>query len=163
MAIDSKLRERDLVRMKVVDAMTSGQTKGRASVLQGKTQKPVGFEISEGIRTSVATWMKDPLKVGPEFLWPRRFHERFHISTRQYARIVRGWVSSIGLEVTAYGTHSMRRATCVPLFSDEMLCLPAPADAVVAVVPKVALAEEIESVTSQTAEFHFGTSEPYLR
>ena len=33
------------------------------------------------------------------------FHERLHISTRQYARIVRDWVSSIGLEVTAYGTH----------------------------------------------------------
>lgn len=28
--------------------------------------------------------------VGSEFLWPRRFHERLHISTRQYARLVRG-------------------------------------------------------------------------
>ena len=37
--------------------------------------------------------------VGSEYLWPGRFHERLHISTRQYARIVRDWVSSIGLEV----------------------------------------------------------------
>ena len=72
-----------------------------ASVLQSKTQKPVRFEISEGTRASVATWMKDPLMVGSEFLWSGRFHERLHISTRQYARIVRNWVSSIGLEVTA--------------------------------------------------------------
>lgn len=47
--------------------------------------------------------------VGSEYLWPGRFHERLHISTRQYARIVRNWVTSIGLEASAYGTHSMRR------------------------------------------------------
>jgi hypothetical protein len=39
--------------------------------------------------------------VGSEYLWPGRFYERLHISTRQYSRIVRDWVSSIGLEVTA--------------------------------------------------------------
>jgi len=32
-----------------------------------------------------------------------------YLSTRQYSRIVKRWVSSIGLDVTAYGTHSMRR------------------------------------------------------
>jgi site-specific recombinase XerC len=116
MAIDSKLRGCDLVRMKVVDVMATGQIKARASVLQSKTQKPVRFEISEGTRASVATWMKDPLMVGSEFLWPGRFHERLHISTRQYARIVRDWVSSIGLEVTAYGTHSMRRTKVTQIY-----------------------------------------------
>ena len=30
-------------------------------------------------------------------------------STRQYARLVREWVTSIGLEPSAYGSHSMRR------------------------------------------------------
>jgi len=50
MAIDSKLRGCDLVKMKVVDVMASGQIKERASVLQRKTQKPVRFEISEGTR-----------------------------------------------------------------------------------------------------------------
>jgi len=116
MAIDSKLRGCDLVRMKVVDVMASGQIKERASVLQSKTQKPVRFEISEGTRASVAKWMEDPLMVGSEYLWPGRFHERLHISTRQYARIVRDWVSSIGLEVTAYGTHSMRRTKVTQIY-----------------------------------------------
>ena len=46
---------------------------------------------------------------GSEHLWPGRSHERPHISTRQYARLVRDWASSIGLEPSAYGTHSMRR------------------------------------------------------
>ena len=96
--------------------MASGQIKARASILQSKTQKPVRFEISEGTRVSVAKWMEDPLMVGSEHLWPGRFHERLHISTRQYARIVRDWVSSIGLEVTTYGTHSMRRTKVTQIY-----------------------------------------------
>ena len=32
-----------------------------------------------------------------------------YLTTRQYARIVKRWVTSIGLDPTAYGTHSMRR------------------------------------------------------
>jgi site-specific recombinase XerC len=108
MAIDSKLRGCDLVRMQVVDVMASDQIKERVSVLQSKTQKLVRSEISEGMRASVAKWMEDPLMVGSEYLWPGRFHERLHISTRQNTRIVRDWVASIGLEATAYGTHSMR-------------------------------------------------------
>ncbi len=96
MAIDSKLRGCDLVKMKVVDVMASGRIKERASVLQSKTQKPVRFEISEDTRASVEKWMEDELMIGSEYLWPGRFHERLHISTRQYARIVRDWVTSIG-------------------------------------------------------------------
>jgi hypothetical protein len=73
LAIDSKLRGCDLVRMKVVDVMASGQIKERASVLQTKTQKPVRFEISEGTRASLDRWMQDPLIVGSEYLWPGPF------------------------------------------------------------------------------------------
>lgn len=64
LAIDTKLRGCDLVRMKVVDVMASAQIKARATVLQSKTRKPVRFEISEGTRASVAKWMEDPLMVG---------------------------------------------------------------------------------------------------
>ena len=32
-----------------------------------------------------------------------------HLSTRQYERIVKRWVSWIGLGSVAYGSHSMRR------------------------------------------------------
>jgi site-specific recombinase XerC len=95
--------------MKVVDIMASGQIKERAWVLQSKTKKSVRFEISEGPRSSLERWMRELLMIGSEYLWPGRFHERLHISTRQYARIVRNWVTSIGLEASVYGTHSMRR------------------------------------------------------
>lgn len=116
MAIDSKLRGCDLVLLKVANIYASGQVKERASVLQSKTQKPVRFEISEGTRASVERWMQGPFMVGSEYLWPGRFHDRLHISTRQYAQIVREWVTSIRLEATAYGTHSMRRTKVTQIY-----------------------------------------------
>jgi len=109
LAIDSKLRGCDLVKLRVADVFVAGQVKERTSITQSKTQKPVRFEITDGTRKSLAHWMDQPVMVGSEFLWPGRFHERLHISTRQYARLVRNWVTSIGLEPSAFGTHSMRR------------------------------------------------------
>ena len=115
-AIDSKLRGCDLVRLQVADVFAAGQVKERTSVLQSKTQKPVKFELTEGTRKSIAHWMKDPRMIGQEFLWPGRFHEPVHISTRQYARLVQEWVRSIGLEPSAFGTHSMRRTKVAQIY-----------------------------------------------
>jgi integrase len=109
MAIDSKLRGCDLVRLKVADVFIAGRVKERTSILQSKTSTPVRFEITEGTRTSLHQWITSPAMIGSEFLWPGRFHERPHVSTRQYARLLKDWVKSIGLEPSAYGTHSMRR------------------------------------------------------
>ncbi len=101
LAIDSKLRGCDLVRLKVADVFAAGQVKERTSITQSKTWSPVRFEISGCTRTSLAAWLEDPAMIGSEHLWPGRFHGRPHISTRQYARLVRGWVTSIGLEPSA--------------------------------------------------------------
>ena len=76
MAINRKLRGCDLVKMKFVDIMASGQIKERVSVLQSNTRKPVRFEISEGARASVEKWMEDKLMLGSDNLWPGRFRER---------------------------------------------------------------------------------------
>jgi len=116
LAIDSKLRGCDLVKLMVADVYAAGQVKERASIIQSKTRKPVRFKITEGTRKSLAAWLQDPMMIGSEYLWPGRFHERLHISTRQYARLVRDWVSSIGLEPTAYGTHSMRRTKVAQIY-----------------------------------------------
>ena len=56
------------------------------------------------------------MMVGSEHLWPGRFHERLHISTRQYARLLRESVTSNGLEPSAYGTHSMRRTKVAQIY-----------------------------------------------
>lgn len=115
-AIDSILRGCDLVVLKVADVYAAGQIKERASILQSKTKKPVRFELSEGTRTSLVRWLDDPMMVGHEYLWPSRFHDPLHVSTSQYARLVQEWVSSIGLEPSAYGTHSMRRTKVAQIY-----------------------------------------------
>jgi site-specific recombinase XerC len=115
-AIDSKLRGCDLVKLKVTNVYASGHVKERASIIQSKTGKPVRFEISEGTRKSIATWLAEPMMIGSQHLWPGRFHGRLHISTRQYARLVREWVTSIDLESSAYGTHSMRRTKVAQIY-----------------------------------------------
>ena len=115
-AIDSKLRGCDLVCLKVADVYASGQVKERASILQSKTGKPVRFELTEGTRRSIRDWLDHPMMTGQEYLWPGRFHEPLHISTRQYARLVRDRVTSIGLEPSAYGTHSMRRTKVAQIY-----------------------------------------------
>ena len=39
-----------------------------------------------------------------------------HLTTRQYAKIVKKWLSSIGLDLTSYGTHSMRRTKATLIY-----------------------------------------------
>ena len=53
MAVDSKLRGSDLVGLRVRDAFAAGRVKERTSMIQGKTGKPVRFEITETTRLSI--------------------------------------------------------------------------------------------------------------
>ncbi|WP_273431346.1 MULTISPECIES: tyrosine-type recombinase/integrase [Chitinibacter] len=110
LAIDSKLRGCDLVNLKVRDVCHGNQVASRASVLQSKTQRPVQFEITEPTRDAVSAWISHAKLRSDQYLFPSRQRQLSpHISTRQYARIVNRWVSSIGLDPTEYGTHTMRR------------------------------------------------------
>ena len=54
--------------------------------------------------------------IGCRFIFPSRFHDRPHISKRQYGRLVRDWVTAIGLEPSGYGTHSMRRTKAAEIY-----------------------------------------------
>lgn len=108
LAIDSKLRGCDLVQLKVIDLVVGDRVRERASIIQSKTKLPVQFEVTENTRTSILGWVRAPAMIGCDFLFPSRFHDRPHVSTRQYARLVRDWVSAIGLDPSGYGTHSMR-------------------------------------------------------
>ena len=115
-AVDSKLRGCDLVCLKVPDVYTAGRIKERTSIVQSKTGKPVQFEITECTRKSLREWISHPGMTGCNFLWPSRFHAPDHISTRQYARLVKDWVASTGLEPSAYGTHSLRRTKAAQIY-----------------------------------------------
>ncbi|KZK80179.1 hypothetical protein PsW64_02741 [Pseudovibrio sp. W64] len=110
-AIDNKLRGCELVRLKIVDVFTAGRVKERTSIIQNKTGKPVQFELMEGTRSALSKWIDSPEMIGSEYLWLGRFHDRPHISTQQYGRMLKEWVLLIRLEPSSYGTHSMRRST----------------------------------------------------
>ncbi|WP_011295745.1 tyrosine-type recombinase/integrase [Cupriavidus necator] len=109
LAIDSKLRACDFTQLRVQDVYHGSQVATRATVLQQKTQRPVQFEITAATRGSLEAWIKSHGLRTSDFLFPSRLHASPHLSTRQYSRIVHRWISSIGLDDTAYGTHTMRR------------------------------------------------------
>jgi len=115
-AIDSKLRGCDLVKFTVTDLVEGNRVRERVSVIQSKTKKPVQFELTENTRESVLLWVKSAEMLACQFMFPSRFHDRPHISTRQYGRRVRDWVTSIGLEPSAYGTHSLRRTKAAEIY-----------------------------------------------
>ena len=109
LAIDSKLRACDLVKLKVRDISHGDRVTSRAIVMQQKTGRPVQFEITEQTRKSLTEWIKTSQLKSDAFLFPSRIHDSLHLSTRKYARIVNDWVEEIGLDSTNYGTHTMRR------------------------------------------------------
>jgi integrase len=109
LALDSKLRGCDLLKLKVRDISHGEHISPRAIVMQQKTGRPVQFEITEQTRNSVAEWLRLADLKSDSFLFPSRIHDSPHLSTRQYARIVNDWVTEIGLDPTSYGTHTMRR------------------------------------------------------
>ncbi len=115
-AIDSKLRGCDLVGLSVVDLVKEDRVRERVSVIQSKTKRPVRFELTENTRKTVLAWVKSPEMLACSFMFPSRFHDRPHISTRQYGRLVHDWVSEIGLEPSGYGTHSLRRTKAAEIY-----------------------------------------------
>ncbi len=115
-AIDSKLRGCDLVTLAVTDLVREDRVRERVSVIQSKTKRPVQFELTENTRNTIAGWINSPEMIGCRFMFPSRFHDRPHISTRQYGRLVRDWVTAIGLEPSGYGTHSLRRTKVAEIY-----------------------------------------------
>lgn len=116
LAIDSKLRGCDLVRLAVSDLVRDDRVRDRVSVIQSKTKRPVQFELTENTRESVVAWIKSPAMIACQFVFLSRFQDRLHISTRQYGRLVRDCVIAIGLEPSGYGTHSLRRTKAAEIY-----------------------------------------------
>ena len=116
LAIDSKLRGCDVVALKVEDVAPSGYTLDRATVRQKKTGQPVRFEMTEQTRQSVDDYIRAAGKKPGEFLFIGRHGPGQCMTTRQYARLVSGWVGSIGLDPRLFGTHSLRRTKATLIY-----------------------------------------------
>ena len=77
--------------------------------MQQKTKRPVQFEIVEPARRTLLAWLERRGGTLNDYVFPSRNDYMEHMSTRQYARLLREWVTGIGLQAEEYGTHSLRR------------------------------------------------------
>ena len=116
LAIDSKLRSCDLVKLRVSDIAHGSHILKRAMVMQQKTQSPVQFEITQKTRTALSHWIEQANLSGSEYLFKAQTNSKGHISTRQYARIVKSWIAEIGLNPLDNGTHSLRRTKATLIY-----------------------------------------------
>jgi integrase len=103
LAIDSKLRGCDLVKIRIGDLMGAGAFRDRATVIQQKTGRSVQFEIMSEARRSLKAWLDRRGGTIRDFVFPSRIDYLGHLSTRQYARLVDEWAST---------AESMERARC---------------------------------------------------
>src|SRR5687768_2984295 len=73
LAIDSKLRGCDIVKIRTGDLVSGGRVRSRAIIVQRKTGRPVQFELLEPARASIFAWLEleaalstsSPSPVGP--------------------------------------------------------------------------------------------------
>ena len=116
LAIDSKLRGCDVVALKVEDIAPNGYAIDRATVRQKNTGRPVKFELTDQTRQAVDDYLKATRKKRDEYLFPGRRGSGQCMTTRQYARLVAGWIASIGLDRHLFGTHSLRRTKATLIY-----------------------------------------------
>jgi integrase len=116
LAIDSKLRGCDVVAIKVEDVAPHGYAVDRATVRQRKTGLPVRFEITEHTRQAVDDYIRTAGRKPGNFLFGSRCGRGGGITARQYARLVAGWIASIGLDPSRFGTHSLRRTKATLIY-----------------------------------------------
>jgi len=115
LAIDSKLRGCDLVRLTVGDVAPSGSVRERTTVRQRKTSRPVQFELTEQTRQALQQWIGLSGKGASDYLFTGRSSQR-PLSTRQYGRMLKTWLQGIGLDPAAFGTHSLRRTKVAMIY-----------------------------------------------
>ena len=115
LAVDSKLRGCDVVGVKIDDVAPSGYAGDRASVRQKKTGRPVRFELTEPTRQAIDDYIKLAGKKPGEFLFTGRRLGQC-MTTRQYARLLSEWLTSVGLDPHLYGTHSLRRTKATLIY-----------------------------------------------
>jgi len=116
LAIDSKLRGCDLVSLRLADITPRGYAVERATIRQHKTGRPVRFELTEQTREAVDDYVKSVPSDPGGYLFPSRVHDGAHLSTRQYARLLRTWLGYIGLDPAILGTRPLRRTKATTIY-----------------------------------------------
>jgi len=88
LAIDSKLRGCDLVKLKIGQVAVNAAARHRATIVQQKTERPVQFELTEQTREILTAWLNHRGGTPDDYVFPSRNSAGKHLSTHQYARLV---------------------------------------------------------------------------
>jgi len=81
LAIDSKLRGCDIVKIKTGDLVSGGRVRSGAIVVQQKTGRPLQFELLEPARASILAWLECRGGTVDDFVFPSRVDKIDHVST----------------------------------------------------------------------------------
>jgi integrase len=116
LAIVSKLRGCDVIRLRVEDVAPQGHAVDRATVRQKEDRQSVKFEMTDQTREAIDNYIAAAKKKPGEFLFDGRRGRDRPITTRQYARLVGQWIASIGLDSRIFGTHSLPRTKATLIY-----------------------------------------------
>ncbi|MEH2561474.1 integrase [Bradyrhizobium sp. AZCC 2289] len=106
LAIDSKLRACDLVKLRLDDICSGAKVRHRATIVQKKTGRPVQFEITEQSRSSVEAWLPMLRATGSRYLFPSRLQGLTYPPAN-----MPGWCIA-GLKASAWNRPLMARTRC---------------------------------------------------
>ena len=81
LAIDSKLRPCDSVKLRLDEVCSGAKVRDRATIVTKKTGRPVQFEITEQTRVSLEAWLRTIRTTGCRYLFPSRLHASSPIHT----------------------------------------------------------------------------------
>lgn len=109
LAMDSNLRACDLVTLRVRNAHPSGRVAARANVMQQEDEAAGAVLRSRSKQYGTDGVDRRRSLSGPDCRFPIGIRSSPHLSTRQYARIVKTRFAETGLDPRAYSTHSLRR------------------------------------------------------
>jgi site-specific recombinase XerC len=81
LAIDSKLRGCDLVKLKIGVLLAGTEIRSRAMVIQQKTGRPMQFELTGDVRGSLAAWLHRRGGTADDCVFPSRINHGQPMST----------------------------------------------------------------------------------
>jgi hypothetical protein len=81
LAIDSKLRGCDVVKIRIGELVSGSRVRARATVTQQKTGRPVQFELLEAARSSIQFWLERRGGANEDYAFPSRTDHTRHLGT----------------------------------------------------------------------------------
>ena len=109
--IDSMLRSSDVLSLQVRDIQDhKGKVREEISIKQQKTGTTLSILLQEDTRKALTQFLEESGKEDQDFLFTAaKGNRKEHITLMGHSKLVKKWVSMIGLDPKEYATHSLRR------------------------------------------------------